>query len=527
MKTLLKLVPLLLLLFACERGEPVRKGREKARLSEIGHEMLVLGEQMKDPYSVENITLAVKSIYPDKASRMDIKPTDIYVRFLPSDDTQYLALEALGLNLLDHPLDRKIIREGDYYHDPDLPSDCITWQYAVVPNGFVFPAGIQYEILDECYIADNDVATRASGIDWDEVEREAYRLTGNESMLKSLTRADGEGFIPEGRISIVDDDFDLGEPVGVSGVMVCVNSFVKFATAYTDEEGYYEMKKAFSTDVRYRLVFKNRKGFSLGVNLLLVPASISTLGQHSAEGLDVIVDKEAEGKLFSRCVVNNACYDYYARCKTEGASAVATPPENLRIWLFQNVRGSVAPMLQQGVLIDSGLVKEYLGEYADLLKMFLPDMAIGLKEKADYASIYSETIHMLAHASHFMRAGRDYWEKYMLYLLRTFVANMGFNYGSGLEAYAGYCEVSEMWSYFLQNIICKERYGIGIPTEGLTHWFSPQILLYLEERGLSESKIFSVLGPDVTSLEKFKSALTNVYPEHLSLITQAFERYEK
>jgi len=273
-------------------------------------------------------------------------------------------------------------------------------------------------------------------------------------------------------------------------------------------------------------VFKNRKGFALGVNLVLLPASVSTLGEHSPEGLDVVIDKETEGKLFTRCVVNNAAYDYFSRCTAEG-SAVTAPPANLRIWVFQHLDDSLAPMLQQGVLLDSGLVSEYIGEYKDILKMFLPDIILGTGGKQDYASIFAETTHCLAHSSHFVKAGKAYWNCYMTHVLKSFVTNLGLKYGTGLETDSGYCEVSEMWSYFLENIICKERYGAQWTVTGLTEWFSPQILLYMEERGLGENKIFPVLGSDVISIAKFKTVLCNTYPEHLSLINQAFERYSK
>ena len=39
---------------------------------------------------------------------------------------------------------------------------------------------------------DNDPATKADGIDWAEVEREAYRLTGNGGMLLPASKADGD-----------------------------------------------------------------------------------------------------------------------------------------------------------------------------------------------------------------------------------------------------------------------------------------------------------------------------------------------
>ena len=526
MKKTFMLLSLVLLAFSCETSGPSVPDSRRVDIKGISHDMIELGEQLRDPYSVEVINEALQSLYPTRASRTDVRPTDMYVRFLPKDEDELAVLEGLGLVLIDHPLDRRILKEGDYYHDPSLPTNSITWQYAVVQTGFVFPDGIQYEILDECYIAEN-AATRASDVDWEAVEREAYRLTGNLDMLLPATR-DGEqaqSFAPSGKICISDPDSKDGQPEGVKGVAVSVNSFVKFAFAYTEEDGSFKMTRSYSTDVRYRLIFKNKKGFGIGVNMFLVPASVSTLGEHSPEGLEVVIDSDSERKLFSRCVVNNAAWDYYTRCKAEGSN-VSAPPANLRMWILQFLPSGLSPMLHQGAVVDSPLVKNYLEEYTELIKLFMPDVFLGLRDKYDYASIYAATLHALAHSSHFLKVGRAWWENYLTFVLKSVVADFGITYGAGTEQYAGYCEVAEMWSYFFENVIYRERYGADAPVEGTTHWFSPQILLYLEERGLGPNKIFSALGSDVKSIEEFRTRLCNLYPEHLSLINQAFERYE-
>ena len=111
----------------------------------------------------------------------------------------------------------------------------------------------------------------------------------------------------------------------MAGVHVSCNSFVKFDHAYTDRDGYYKMKKTFASDLRYRLVFKNEKGFSIGLNLVLVPASVSTLGKSSPEGVSMTVTGDSDSKLFRRCVVNNAAYDYMSRCRPEDLG-IAMPP---------------------------------------------------------------------------------------------------------------------------------------------------------------------------------------------------------
>ncbi len=489
---------------------------------DISHDEIVLGDQLENPYTTENITKALNSLYPTKADRVDVKATNLYVRFLPKSDEELELLRNRITNLMDHPLDYEIKVEGDWYHDPAVPKNELTWQYAVVPQDFDFPA-IEHEMIDECYISENDPGTRADGIDWQAVEREAYRLTGNEDMILPETRASAK-VKPAGRLTIVDEDYCGGKPLGIAGVRVSCNSFVKFSHAYTDRDGYYEMEKEFSSNLRYRIVFKNEKGFSIGMNLVLVSASVSTLGKSGPEGINMTVTKDSDGKLFRRSVVNNAAYDYYSRCSEEDMD-ILTPPSDLRIWLINSLEASSAVMLHHGAILDNDLVTAFLGQVAPILAYFLPDITIGTKGIAsDYKTIYSSTCHELAHASHFRKVGTEYWDKYILFIVKTFLKTFEMTYGDAKEKDSGYCEVGEMWAYYLESKMYKERYGGGFPSFGTSYWFFPQIFRSLDERGLSADRIFSVLDVGVTSRDNLKTTLVKTYPDKSRIIEQIFTR---
>ena len=516
-----------LALMSCSKEGKVSTGRDLDYDygNDLSHDEIVLGERLENPYKTENITKALQSLYPTKADRIDVKTTDLYVRFLPADEQEYEELIGLGLHLTDYPLDYDIVVDGDWYHDPEIADGEVTWQYAVVSPDFEFP-DIRHEIIDECYISDNDAGTRADGIDWDEVEREAFRLTGNEDMLYSVETKAGKKSktVPSGRITIVDDKVNGGRPIGVAGVRVSCNTFVKFDDAYTDENGYYKMSKKFSADLKYKLVFKNQKGFAIGVNLVLVPASVSTLGKSDPEGVNMTVTEASEDKLFKRCVVNNAVYDYMKKCEDSDMD-ITLPPSDLRIWLFHSLRVSSAAMLHHGAVVDSDLFRRFIGEFAPLVKFLLPDLTIGTKGEETYADLYSSTCHELAHASHFAEVGREYWEEYIRYVIESFISSGGVTYGDGYGENAGYCEVGEMWAYYLESKMYKKRYGGNFPTFGNSYWFKPQILRYLDERGMSCSDIFSVLDEDVDSKEDFEKALITAFPTRKTIITQAFDRY--
>jgi hypothetical protein len=164
------------------------------------------------------------------------------------------------------------------------------------------------------------------------------------------------------------------------------------------------------------------------------------------------------------------------------------------------------------------------GEFTSLLKYFSPDITIGTKNKTDYASIYSTTCHELAHSSHFAQVGSAYWNKYVKYIVESFISG-GDVYGDGQSANAGYCGVSESWAYYLESLMYKERYGGAVPTFGNSYWFYPQIFRYLDERGVGRSDIFSVLEGNVTSRDELKNALIRNFPQKRYVIEQGFGRY--
>ena len=522
MRGKIKLALMALMMMACSKeGLNSGSNQEHDYLLNRSNEEIVLGERLENPYTTENIEKVLRSLYPTKAGEVHVNPTDLYVRFLPASQEEYDELSAKELLLFDHPLDYEIKVEGDWYHDPEIPQGQITWQYAVVPVGFEFP-DIRYEIIDECFIAENDPDTKSDGnVDWDEVERQAYIQTGNQNMLATQTKA-SDAVRPKGRITIVDKHYNGGKAIGVSGVSVSCNSFVKTDNAFTDKDGNYEMSKKFTADLNYRLVFENKENFSIGLNLVLVPASTSSLGKASPSGLSKTITKDSGDILFKRCAVNNAVYDYIKRCERNDLN-LTSPPAGLRIWILHNLKYSGTLMMHQGALLENNLFKTFLGEYAGLIKVFLPDLALGLKNDDDYRDIYSTTCHHLAHGSHFSRVGVTYWNTYLKYRIKALTT--GQYYGSGSGTGAGHCEVAEMWAYYMESVMYKGRYGGNLPTFGNGYWFKPEILRELHRNGLSCNDILSVLDHDVDSKDDFEKELIYQFSSKRTQIVKAFDKY--
>lgn len=116
----------------------------------------VLGVRLPNPYTVTNMRQAYINI-TGQTSMPAV--THLYVKFKPSNLSQLKQLdsimEARNLDLFDTPLDYQVTQEGDYYQDPSIPMEQITWLYAVVPPTFAFPAGIPYQSIASIHIPIN------------------------------------------------------------------------------------------------------------------------------------------------------------------------------------------------------------------------------------------------------------------------------------------------------------------------------------------------------------------------------------
>ena len=98
-------------------------------------------------------------------------------------------------------------------------------------------------------------------------------------------------------------------------------------------------------------------------------------------------------------------------------------------------------------------------------------------------------------------------------------------YGDGMGESAGLCEVGEMWAYYMESRMHKDRYGGSMPSFGTSFWFYPQIFRYLDERGMKPSQILSVLDGKTRSKETLKQNLTDAFPNKRMMIEQVFSRY--
>ena len=175
---------------------------------------IVLGRQLKDPYSLKNMKQAYANLKAGNTdvADFDIEPTHAYSRYLPKNEEEWGILKSdTTIVWYDYPLDYEIVNLGTTYHDPSLPENAITWQYCVVPIGHPMP-NIHHELLYEVYIPAKDAnsglkSSTAAKQFLLALEYESVKLTGNlpENELKSTTGLLPAEWTPKGTIKVWDD----------------------------------------------------------------------------------------------------------------------------------------------------------------------------------------------------------------------------------------------------------------------------------------------------------------------------------
>lgn len=489
-------------------------------------DMMILGQKYPNPYSVSNMWAAFSDLKNsgELSENINIRTTDLYVRFLPTDTAQYNRLnEDTNLVLFDYPLDYEIIEEGEYYHDPSIAEGEYTWLYTTVPVNYQFDSQIQYEILDSCYIAQDDDETTITADD--KLEQQSFRRLGLESKFVDPSELGAKGWFsskkPQGKYTFFDNTLNTNVPV--KSVMAVCHNIVKCGKARIGTNGTYKMNKKFHTNVFYRIKWTNNKGYSIHYPIIL---ATSYFGVHSKSGYNRNITKGNEWRLAN---INNSTYEYYDICVQ---NKILTPPNNLKIWMTNLMGKGAAPMLTRvwhpiGANSNSAWSNVFTNIFYGLpatiinntiIKLVGPDVVIGCKDRDSSASIYKLVCHELSHSSHFAQVGSEYWSKYISYIMTYDVST----YGDKSNNNSGICAMGEMWAFSMANVLRKEKYNIPISAGG--YWFQWHILSDLMGI-ISKKEIFDCLTTNVISHETLKSKLMQYCPQKASEIDSVFNHY--
>lgn len=374
--------------------------------------MMVLGEQLKNPYSIENMNEAkTRLVSLGIIEDFEIVPNKWYVRFLPEDTLQVEALDSdTTLMLFDHPLDYEILEYGTYYHDPSINDTMPTYQYTVVDPGYEIP-GISYDAIEELFVMDPDLAEEVDyPIDtttWNLLEDEALLITGN-------LEEDGDGgykstqkrkkWAPSGKIQVEEQSHEwVGAPdhevwtlnshglVPLRKCKVRARRWFTWKSTYTASDGTFKMGGKFKGSVNYSLKFRN-PGYKVTDALGICP---NYNGPKRKGAWNLNISFNANSKSWYRATIINAIYHFREQANNH------------------NIKGySTVYDIKVRAAFNSDFTSNTIGTFRHYLtpagsKLFGSDVRIQTKfdSRPKYTDdIYDVVMHELGHISHALKS---------------------------------------------------------------------------------------------------------------------------
>ncbi|MFN8438893.1 MAG: hypothetical protein U0V72_14890 [Cytophagales bacterium] len=403
MRTWGAIVALGLATFSCNKKNDVSPdvGNNDGGQSISNSEMTQLIKKLDNPYSVANMQKAYENLQKSNAristEGIDVTTTHKYIMFKPKTNQELEILkDDTTLVLYSYPMDYEI-SQGSYYHDPSIPDSLPTYQYCSVPVDKKLPQGVEYEVLENLYIPDENrdgagtTLRKASDESVTALVDEALRITGNLEPAPSNARVTASSWRPAGRVRVWDDVTNKWR--GVEGVIVKARRWFTTHQGMVDGNGNYSCDGTFKRDANYsldweRYDFALREGWLDGANINGPKKEGNWDNDFQGTG-----DKNAfHAKVFM------AAYRYYY----QDIKGLRRPPQNgfwktqLRIRCHNesdpDANGFHSP------------VRRFLG-LGSAIHIYNQQISYG----ASMRDVYATTIHELAHASHWnMSSGGDY-----------------------------------------------------------------------------------------------------------------------
>ncbi len=495
---ILKLMVIMAIFSSCRKAPlPEIEEHENTNFNNSKNDQgVVLGNKLENPYSLKNLRKAQRALYNQAKKSMAIQEdvdsyflqplelTDLYVRFLPKDTTQLIALSQYGSStyFYGYPLDYEIIKEGNRYHDPSIPADQISWIYGVVKPNFKFPSDIKYEIIDSLSKPDesNELLETESlamthNLPADEIQNFNINLAkimsaGNDvnpNKISGLFRR--KKYYPSGTIHVYNTETGNNEPL--RRMTIFVRYWFWTNSTDTDNNGYYRINERYSHEVGLYASFRSaevtiRKGFNEWVGMWVS----EKIGNRKGENQESYITPSNDTRLWQKSTVHNAVAHYADYANSYGLQ----PPNDVNIWLSEgnnNESTGVTVMLKGysvsnylygenhinivNELITNAILKALFVAVEPLIPSKIkPDILIGTGKNQNTSDLYQVLFHELAHYSHFYKAGGfAYWRG-----VAKGISNQE-DYGSGLQFCANYVAVAEAWAFYMGYFLAYKRFG--------------------------------------------------------------------
>ena len=358
-------------------------------------EKMVLGKQLANPYSVENMQKAYEALSP--STKADIKnelisTTHRYIKFVPKNEDELSLLKLdTTLILFQYPLDHEIISYGSY-RDPSIPEGQPTPLYCSVPVNKELPTAVEHIVLADLFIPEelNKQTKSSFSLSEDFVDALVYKsfeLTGNLEEDDCQTKAEETEWVPSGTIKYYDPI--RKRPIPIHGVQVRCNRWFTTYRAYTNGNGTFRCadSETFKKPANYSLVFE-RYDFEirdawLSTAIYNEPDKIE--GSWNVNFVDYTLDTYYS-------VVFQAAYKYYYGYN----HGLSRPPMN-DTWKTQ--------LKIKATKKD----KDYDGYHSPVLRFLGLGSAIHIYTFDESLDItFSTVIHELAHAAHWGLYQSDY-----------------------------------------------------------------------------------------------------------------------
>jgi hypothetical protein len=479
----------------------------------------ILGPQLLgQPYSVAVMQQAATNLYGASAAA-SISVNKWYIKLKPNSVAELVVLESYpDLELFDHPLDRKVLQQGDYYNDGVTPAGTIPWLYAMVDIGFSPPPNVQYQLIQAVHVPQNDA-----------LENEAFRITGNPydgimcetanqltptsvvpcpcniplemvECINNVTTNCGGGTgtntntgipngtrIPWGRLTVTDDITNTNVPVRQARMIA--KRFLKIERVYTNNDGVYIFTKSFANRVTLLAKFKNPDAeihhLEGGQRLWrIVQAARFNLGRFRGNLSNINSNIDDNDNVFSRAARNwanatthNGVQEFKALA---AAQQIGSLPANLQIVVVSANGNGSAPMFSKrfavtdGAFITGFLLGPLAGPPAAVVGALAAvtdqvyDVSIGYNGMGgrphDNSHMAELVFHELTHVAHYNKVGNNWWANLVQAEVIEIIANVNtpqFSpYGNGTNPNtAPRIALAESWGAHMGHFLASLKYG--------------------------------------------------------------------
>ncbi len=468
----------------------------------------VLGPVRINPYSVQNMTQAWNNLYPTHQIQ-SFPPSHLYVKFSPQNDEDYKLLGAIDEMYYDFPLENELLQLGDYYPQdgrqypelwaivsPDFQSPISN--YTVITPLFIPPYNTNlvqeaFRITDNEYSAGGDplyivtdgccpecpnfpecVTVPRIGCG-DDVNCPVHGGGSGGDPGGSGGGSGGGGTIapcgcpvysdnrkPGGCIKVKDVEHNNSfEGVKVVKVITKDTWFTEDET-WTDENGCWKIDDRYYNNMWMWVKFTGpvcqvrgvKNGFFSYFAQWSHPMK-DYLGKIRKNPpyndievkYDIWQNKGSQAHMhWAAATVNNAVHDFHSYAGQEG---IATPPR-LDIFVLEDRQYGSTLMANY---IPGGL-QSFIGAFLpSWARRLLPDLSIGVNFK-NSDRLKELTYHETAHASHFVKAGPQFW----IDLVQTEENGILFHGGNPYHQAGGIVDISEAWAYHVGWLFADKHY---------------------------------------------------------------------